>query len=159
MALFNPAMDILKTLEFNHASNVLHHNKGEQGYTYFGIYQKAHPKWEGWKEVYKAIVQYKYRLGTASITLYKKRILTEKVYAFYKKEFWDIIYLDTIKSQKIAEEIFIFGVNTNPRRAITKAQKIVGVKVDGWIGDKTIKALNSYDEKHFTMQFRRHNEI
>jgi len=153
MAVFNHAMDALKALEYSKASNVLHHNKGERGYTYFGIYQSAHPKWAGWKEIYRAIVQYKYRLGTASISLYKKRRLTEQVYKFYRTEYWDAMFLDAIKSQKIAEEIFIFAVNTNPKRAIKKAQKIVGVKVDGWIGNKTISALNSYDEKRFDIQF------
>ena len=153
MARFIKSMMELKALEFNSASNVLHHNKGEYGYTYFGIYQTSHPKWAGWREVYRLIIKYKYRLRDASRVLYKDASLTKKVYAFYKEEYWIPLKLDFLNSQKMADEIFVFSVNTNPKKAIKKAQKIVGVKVDGWIGVKTIKALNEFSEKKFDIQF------
>jgi len=153
MAQFYKSMDELKKLEYNTPSNVLHHNKGEEGYTYFGIYQKAHPKWAGWTEIYKSIVMYKYRIKTASIALFKTTSLTNKVYKFYRTEYWDVMHLDMIISQKIADEIFVFAVNTNPKRAVKKAQNIVGAKADGWVGTKTIQKLNAYNAKRFDIQF------
>jgi len=153
MARFQKSMDELKVLEYRYPSDVLHHNKGERGYTYFGIYQTAHPKWNGWREVYRTIIKHRYTLKSASRELFKDNTLTKKVYAFYETEYWDELKLDFIDSQKIADEIFVFAVITNPKKSIKKAQKIVGVKVDGWIGAKTIKALNSYDEKRFDIQF------
>jgi len=153
MARFIKSMMELNALEFSSASNVLHHNKGEHGYTYFGIYQAAHPKWSGWHEVHRLIVKYKYRLHDASRALYEDNLLTKKVYAFYEEEYWTPLRLDFVKSQKMADEIFVFAVNTNPKKAIKKAQKIVGTKVDGWIGAKTIKALNEFSEKKFDIEF------
>ena len=153
MARFLKSMEELKALEFSNPFNVLHHNKGEKGYTYFGIYETAHPRWKGWREVYKMIVKYKYQLGGASRSLYEEKLMTKKVYAFYEDEFWHNMRLDFLQSQKIADEIFVFGVNTNPRRAVKKAQKLVGVKADGWIGAKTLKVLNNYDEKKFDIEF------
>lgn len=152
MALFKNGMTELKKLEFNRPSNVLHHNKGETGYTYFGIYETAHPRWVGWHKVYKAITKY-HNLKKASKELYSDDILTKKVYGFYKHKFWDSIKLDFVESQIIANELFVFGVNTNPRKAIKKAQKLIGVKVDGWIGVNTLKALNEYDENLFNIEF------
>jgi len=151
MANFIKSMDELKALEFDNPLNVLHKNAGENGYTYFGIYQTAHPKWSGWREIYRMLKIHK--MSRASHLLYKNQNLTRKVYSFYKDEFWDEMKLDFIHSQKIADELFIFGVNTNPRKAIRKAQKLIGVKVDGWIGQNTIKALNNYDAKKFDIEF------
>ena len=152
MADFKKAMDKLKKLEFNSPDNVLHHNKGERGYTYYGIYETAHPSWSGWQKVYKAILEFG-ALKTASRELYQDKELEDEVYSFYKKNFWDIAKLDFVKSQKIADEIFIFGVNTNPRKAIKKAQKIVGAGVDGWVGKETLHKLNSYDPAKFDIEF------
>jgi len=153
VASFNESMNELKALEYSSPSNVLHFNSGEHGYTFYGIYQSAHTRWSGWRRVYKAIIKHKYNLKASSRALYADKVLTNLVYDFYKKEFWQTMQLEFVNSQKIADEIFVFGVNTNPKRAIKKAQKLVGVKVDGWIGAKTLKALNTYDPKKFDVQF------
>lgn len=153
MAYLKHAMEALEKLEYSRPSNVLHHLNGESGYTYYGIYETAHPRWVGWSQVYAGIKKYKYNLPHASRMLFRNEILKGKVYGFYRHEYWEPMKLELIVSQKIAEELFIFAVNTNPKRAIKKAQKIVGVKVDGWIGHKTLKALNTYNEKSFDIKF------
>lgn len=152
MAQFYRSMEELKKLEYNRASNVLHHNSGEKGYTYYGIYQKAHPTWQGWSQICKMVLKYN-RLKTASAALYKDKSLTQKVYKFYRQNYWNVTHLDMLISQKMADEIFVFSVNTNPKRAVKKAQKIIGAEVDGWMGNKTISKLNAYDESKFDIQF------
>ncbi|NPA84362.1 MAG: hypothetical protein GXO38_07805 [Epsilonproteobacteria bacterium] len=52
----------------------------------------------------------------------------DEVRRIYKEEYWDRARLDEVKDQKIAEEIFVFGVNARMDRAIKLVQKIVGVK-------------------------------
>lgn len=37
--------------------------------------------------------------------------------------------------------VFDWGVNAGPRRSARALQKLVGVKVDGWIGPKTVAAI------------------
>jgi hypothetical protein len=75
--------------------------------------------------------------------------LTQLVYEFYRREFWNKADLDAIVEQRKADEIFIFGTNAGMPIAIKKAQKLVGVTIDGDVGPKTIKAINDYDVEKF----------
>ncbi|MGP1485643.1 MAG: hypothetical protein ACTTJC_06125 [Campylobacter sp.] len=51
MAQFDVSYNILKSLEFSGALNALHKNKTESGLTWMGIYEKAHPNWQGWSKI------------------------------------------------------------------------------------------------------------
>lgn len=152
MADFKESMKILMDLEFNNPENALHKNKTESGYTYMGIYQKAHPKWEGWKIVIGYLEKYK-NIRIASRNLYMNESLINLVGLFYKKIFWDKANLNHIISQKIADEIFIFGVNAGISTAIKTAQKIAKITPDGDAGEKTITALNKFDENVFDKEY------
>lgn len=44
--------------------------------------------------------------------------LQASVAEFYKREFWDKMRLDEVQSQKIADEMMVFGVNTHPKTAV-----------------------------------------
>ena len=46
-------------------------------------------------------------------------------------------------------EVFDFGVNSGPSRAIKCAQAIVGVAQDGFLGPATLDAINAYPAGHF----------
>ena len=85
--------------------------------------------------------------------LYDSDKMRELVEFFYKRNFWDRAKLDLVDSQHIANEIFIFGVVADMPPSIRKAQEIVGVKIDGSVGEQTLKALNSFDEKVFDFAF------
>lgn len=153
MADIRKAMNILAYLE--HGSNnakVLHKNKFEEGYTFFGIYEKAHPNWKGWAEV-KAVVNTQPDLKVASVELMKNTGLIDLVIKFYKEQFWDKAKLDEVKSDTVAQEIFIFMVNVGPAVAIKRAQRLAGCTEDGSVGPMTIKALNALDEKDFDLEF------
>ena len=155
MADFEKAFKILKNLEFKNCKNALHKNKGENGYTFMGIYQKAHPNALIWKE----LERYKIILGETEPLKELSRLLCHNVHALkdvrdiYKREYWDKARLDDVKSQKIAEEIFVFGVNAGIENAIKAAQRLVGVIDDGIVGPKTLKALNSHNGKLFDILF------
>lgn len=151
MANFNEAMDILKELEFNSPSNVLHKNQTESDITFYGIYRSAHPNWIGFLIVDQALERYD--IKTASEVLYKNDDLIRHVYVFYKTGFWDKMRLDEVNSQKIANEMFIFGVNAGTKQAVKLAQRIVAISDDGIVGKNTLKALNDYDDEKFDREY------
>ena len=152
-AKIQPALKILFSLEFADASNALHLNPGERGLTYMGIYEVAHPSWQGWEIIKETLNECKGDLKKASKILYKNEKLSKLVEEFYYNKYWKKAKLYALKSQRVANEIFIFGVNTGMRTAVRKAQKIVGTVQDGIVGTMTINALNSFDVDEFDMQF------
>lgn len=153
MADINKSMEILKFLEHsNRNDKLLHYNKGEDGYTFFGIYEVAHPKWRGWT-IIKRYLLIEPDIKKCSVILSNVTDLMIEVEKFYKSNFWDKAKLDLVNSQKIADEIFIFGVNTGMQVAIKKAQQLIGVTADGVVGPMTLKALNDFDESIFDLKF------
>lgn len=153
MAKLKLALAELYELEFPNPSRALHKNKGELGLTFMGVYQTAHPKWRGWEIITPIVNKLGGDIKKASKVLYSNQELRELVYRFYEKVFWKKMKLHKVESQKIAEEIFIFGVNAGKRTAIRKAQVLVGVVPDGIIGNQTLGALNKFDENVFDMKF------
>ena len=154
MANFKEAYEILKRLEFNSPKNALHKNEGEEGLTWMGIYEKANPGWSGWEKI-RPTLRAAGSMEEASVILYKDALLQADTANLYKFKYWNKIKGEDIKSQKIASEIFIFGVNAGIGVAIKAAQKIVGVTADAVVGEETLKALNSYDEARFDKEFDR----
>lgn len=153
MADIRKAMDILAHLEHNSdETKVLHKNKLEEGYTFFGIYEKAHPTWKGWAEV-KSVLKVQPDLKSAGIKLMQSQSLKDSVVKFYKEQFWDKARLDEITSDTIAQEVFIFMVNVGPAVAIKRAQRLAGCTEDGSVGPMTIKALNALNPIDFDLEF------
>ncbi|WP_026803646.1 putative peptidoglycan-binding domain-containing protein [Aliarcobacter lanthieri] len=153
MAKISEALKILSWLEHsNDNTKLLHKNKGELGLTFFGIYQTAHPTLRIWNTINEYLKQ-EPDIKKCSKLLANNKELIDFVHTFYKKEFWDKMKLDEVKSQHIANEMFIFGTNVNWKIAIKETQKLIGVVADGIIGIKTLNALNSYDEKVFDKEF------
>jgi len=160
MADFKKAFEVLKKLEYRDCSNALHKNPGEDGYTFMGIYQKAHPNSTIWRDMrnYFYLLDIdgeptKEQLKEVSKLMCGNANVVDEVRKIYKKQYWDRARLDDVKDQKIAEEIFVFGVNAGMERAIKLAQEIVGVEVDEVVGPKTLAALNGYNGKLFDILF------
>lgn len=153
MADIKKSIELLKQVEHsNRNEKLLHKNKGEDGLTFFGIYEKAHPTWKGW-DIVKGYLKFTPEIEQCSRILAGVTDLNKLVCDFYKKEFWDKARLDEVKSQKIADEIFIFGVNASMKIAAIKAQFLVDALPDGNIGDKSLALLNKYDENKFDILF------
>lgn len=152
MANIDKIFDKLISLEFNSPANALHYNDNEKGYTFFGIYEFAHPSWNGWNKV-KAEIANSGSMAKASSKLYYDGVLLEVVKEFYKKEFWDKMRLGEIKHQEVANELMVMAVNGGIPRAVKLAQKLIGVTTDGVIGIKTIEALNKMDETFFDSEY------
>ena len=142
---FLKAFKELMLLEYSSKYNMLHKNKGENGFTFMGIYQLAHPLWGGWKIIKK------HNYNVEKIT--NDKILIDKVKNFYYLNYWTRARLDSVIHFRIALEIFIFGVNVGLRTAVRKTQKLIGVTDDGIIGKQTLRALNVQDVEYFDMAF------
>lgn len=154
MASFYKAFLKFKGIEFNNPKNVLHVNKGENGLTYYGIYESAHPKWRGWDRVKDYLDRSGGDIDVASARAYSDKNIEAIVYYFYYVNYWTPLKLDKIKSQKIAEEMFFFYVNIgNKKKVVRYAQSIVGEVVDGAIGKNTIRSLNNFDEEIFDKEY------
>jgi len=153
MADFEIAFEKLLGLEFSSKENALHHNEGEDGYTFMGIYQKYYPNSIIWRNLkaYKMIARDEKELSTLMFNNIENQNQVRKI---YKNEYWDKARLDDIESQKIANNIFIFGVNAGIRTAIKIAQRIVETEPDGIVGRKTIKALNGVNEDEFVKEYK-----
>lgn len=151
MSNFTKSMQFLMRLEFSSPSLALHKNETENGLTFFGIYECAHPDFKGW-ELVKQVLKGK-SLKEASVILYNNSDLVALVYEFYKREFWDKMRLDEVESNLKASEMFIFGVNVGTKVAIKLTQTLLNVAVDGVMRMQTLNALNAYDENKFNVEF------
>lgn len=145
MALFKPAYKVVMQNEGGYANNP----RDRGGETWKGIARKMHPNWIGWK-----IVDSLKGSGFPS-NLYAKADLQVYVEAFYKSEFWDVLRLDTVHNQAIANELFDTAVNMGTGTAAVFLQRVLNVtnrngaeyhdlKLDGNIGPVTLSALNNH---------------
>ena len=154
MQNFTSAFYTLMNLEFSRPENALHKNPTENGLTFMGIYETAHPNWQGWGQVRAAINTYG-DIKKASVALYNDEALVGLVASFYKTNYWDAMRLDEINTYQKQVEMFIFGVNGGCKNAIKAAQKVVGTTMDGVLGANTLAAINAYNEVSFNKDYDR----
>lgn len=154
MADISKTMKLIWDVEYNNDSRkALEVNPGESGLTYKGIYETAHPHWEGWTAVKSVLKKCNGNKKQAGIELENDLIVQMQVQDLYKEVFWDKMMLDKVQAQKIADEMMIFGINAGTSKAVKLAQTVVGVVVDGVIGSGTIAALNKFNVDVFDKAF------
>lgn len=96
---------------------------------------------------------YKKNIKRASRMIYADEKTRQNVFQYFKIHYWDIMRLGEIHSQKVANEIFLFGVVAGVKTSAKMAQSLVGAKSDGIIGDISLKCLNNYNPDMFDKQF------
>lgn len=149
----NKVLDMIKAVEFsNDNSKLLHKNPTEDGLTYYGIHETSHPNWYGWNVIKRYLVNTP-DLKECSRILANVSDLNEQVKKFYKKEFWDKMKLDLVKSEHNQLELMCLSINIGVIPAIKVLQETINVKIDGIIGNQTINALNAFDEALFNILF------
>jgi lysozyme family protein len=147
MADFKVAYDRTAKIEGGYANT-----PGDSGgETWRGIARNYHPKWTGWS----IIDSFKPISKNFETNLRNSQTLQRLVLEFYKEEFWDVMCLDQVQNQDIANEMYDTGVNMDPRFPIEFLQKALNVTnrngkeypdvvVDGKMGAKTVAALNAH---------------
>lgn len=120
------------------------------GETWRGIARKFHPNWPGWQRIDEL------RRSTCfPAILDKDPILHTMELQFYKTTFWDVMLLDNVNDQEIANELYDTAINMGQGVAGIFLQRVLNVcnqngkyypdlKVDGQVGVITVKALNSH---------------
>lgn len=97
--------------------------------------------------------EYKKNIQRASRMIYADDKTRQRVFQYFKVNYWDIMRLSEVHSQKVANEIFLFGVVAGVKTSAKMAQSLVGAKPDGFIGDISLKCLNNYNSDMFDKQF------
>lgn len=122
------------------------------GETYKGISRRYHPDWSGWV----IIDRFKDSSGKPVVPEADSS-LEQSVRFFYEAEYWERIAGDDLLDQGIAEEVFDTSVLMGRGRAAEFLQRglnalnknralYIDLKVDSYIGPKTIGCLQSYLE-------------
>lgn len=129
---FNRALEKL----LRHEGGYVNNKADSGGETICGISRKWYPQWSGW-----ALVDQGLRETSEDVQ--------KHVYTFYYTFYWVKLRLDDVQSDAVAELLFNFAVNIGKKTMVKKIQRILKVKQDGLIGDKTVAALNAYDDEKF----------
>ena len=108
------------------------------GETYAGISRKSNPDWQGWKIVDK----YKSRSDFPKC-LDKDANLKKQVMDLYRDRYWNPIWGDKIKNQKVANEIYDFGVNAGVSTSIKLQQRQFKMRETGRMDIALLAKLNS----------------
>ncbi len=116
--------------------------------TYKGISRVSHPNWLGW-----SIIDNHKNKPDFPMMLEKDTVLQKDVEVFYWTYFWLPIKAYEIHNQTNADSIFDFAVNAGIKTSVQMVQSIIGTKVDGIIGKKTLQKLNCLNFGYFQMAF------
>lgn len=109
------------------------------GETYAGIARKFHPSWKGWPIVDSV-------KGKRRGDYIKHPALKSAILDFYRANFWDKMRGDQIHSQRVADLVYDWYVNSGAK-GIKEVQEAAGVTADGKIGPQTLAALNRHNEE------------
>jgi len=153
MVNFIEVMETIWQVEHNgRCDKVLHYNRKEHDYTFYGIYPMK--KLLGSYELYELLEGGMGIKSVSKMFCNKSLPIYQEVLYFYYKNFWQPMGLDYIESTHKAKEIMVFHMNVGRRKMIIRElQRLVGVKTDGIIGKHTLKAINDYPEYKFDKEF------
>lgn len=108
------------------------------GRTYRGISERSWPTWAGW-----AIINKLEPLRRGQIV--QDTDLESQCRIFYRQNFWGRMQGDSLHSQRVADSIFDWHVNSGGS-AIKAVQRLVGTEPDGRIGSATLARINGKNE-------------
>lgn len=107
------------------------------GETYAGISRKANPSWAGWKTVDAAK-----KKGNFPKSLQNNATLKLQVQELYRTKYWNPIWGDKIKNQKVANELYDFAVNAGVATSIKLQQRQFKMSETGKMGNILLAKLN-----------------
>lgn len=79
-------------------------------------------------------------LGRPATAQEIRQLSKERAKAIYAANYWDVVGGDALPAG-IDLCVYDFGVNSGPSRAVKSLQAALGVKADGWYGEKTLEAV------------------
>lgn len=134
MASFRPALKKVLAYEGGYAND----KDDAGGETYKGIARRFHSTSIMWKEIDRIKSSIKgntssdmSKTKTINKLLENNDIVTKEVERIYKKNYWDALHLDEMRSEKIAYQLFETAVNMGVSASIKLAQKTLNVPQTG----------------------------
>ena len=106
------------------------------GETWSGISRKANPSWSGWK----ILDQIKNKKNGQKISTPE---LEERKQSLYRTNYWNLIWGDEIKNQKVANDLYDTGVNCGVSMSIKLSERQFKMKETGRMSDELLNKLNS----------------
>ncbi len=125
-ASFLKAYLIVKKLEGGYVSPATAASIGDKGgETYKGVARNFNPNWAGWKiiDAYKAKNSLKWN------QVINDPELDQLVKNLFKKNYWDVLYLDNLNNQTLANLIFDYSINGGQGAASSAIQKALNIPV------------------------------
>lgn len=93
---------------------------------------------------FKTYKLYRKRRGLTAPTIGDLIRMTDEEFTdILKTMYWDVCKADFIESQSVANAIVDWAWNSGTLTAVKEVQKVLGVKVDGIVGNITLSAINS----------------
>jgi len=74
--------------------------------------------------------------------------------AIYRADYWNKMRLDEVESQAKAALLFEMGVNFGIVTVIKMAQNLIDTDADGIVGQKTLAAINGFEETLFVVALK-----
>ena len=99
------------------------------GETYLGISRVHNPKAKMWNLI--DTVKREHGLSDIDNRLKAIPAIVEDAKFIYKRNYWDVIGLDALNSDKLAHQIFDMAVNAGVSLAIKLAEELVGLPKTG----------------------------
>lgn len=122
--------------EKNEGKNIWTKTPGDAGgETWSGISRKANPTWAGWK-IIDGIKNKKNGQKISSPEL------EELKRSLYRSNYWEPVWGDKIKNQKVANDLYDTGVNVGPSVSIKLSERQFNMKETGRMSDELLNKLN-----------------
>jgi lysozyme family protein len=125
----NDYNEALKTTVENEGTKVDAGGVGGRGSSLYGITQKS---WDAFTKENK-------------LTNSKVETITPAHANLFYKKYFNGTGIENLPPE-IYKQVFDYGVQSGPKTAVMKLQKLLEVKADGQIGPKTLNAINEYSE-------------
>ncbi len=162
MADFNLYYPKLKKYEGGYASEAYAKKRGDSGgETYKGIARNYNKDWEGWKIIDAYIAKQRVAKNDPKWTppwnsYIKDPRLDDLAKQRSKKNYWDVLRLDEVKNQALAEQIGDYAFNSGVGSVAKYTQRFAGVPETGKITSDTVKAINSTDQQKLFNDLQNH---
>lgn len=105
------------------------------GETWSGISRRANPNWSGWK-IIDGIKNKKngQKISTPELEELKRSL--------YRSNYWEPVWGDKIKNQKVANDMYDTGVNMGLSMSIKLSERQFKMKETGRMSDELLNKLN-----------------
>ncbi len=135
---FQPCLDVI----FRHEGGFVNHPADPGGATKYGITRRTLARWRGVRL---------WRLPVRTV----RRLQRREAAAIYRAWYWRPIFGDDLPAG-VDLAVFDFAVNSGWKRAVKALQAVLRVRRDGFVGPKTLRAIEQAGAREAVRRLCRH---